>query len=428
MSETNPFIGARPYGPVEDRMFFGRARATLRLSEMIDLRPLTILTSPSGIGKTSLLRAAVLPALEASGLCPVYLRPGPEDGLDACATLLDGRLATAIAEGVLLDPALEQQTLDLVVAHAPAHSTLNDVATWFRALAPADRVRSKILAPGAAALERLSVLARFLRGTLAIEAMAAYWQRLSAAIAGLIQPETPIDSLRKALKAANPDAIALLDEELRACGAKNGNDATTVLKGLEMLLQVVPRSDGDTDMSPRIVLVLDQFEQAFTLSGPQTRARTMEMLAEVASAGSAFNLVLSLRKEWYADLVHHLGPLVRQSSPLDRSSYHLEPMTRGEATEVMTDCPHTVGAHPIPEDQQEALWQALQTEAAVDAVALSIACHELFARSGDDRATLVVSDIESLLRATPIATRRSTCWARSPARRRRAASCSTLPC
>jgi hypothetical protein len=398
MIGTNPFIGARPYGPAEDRMFFGRAKATLRLAEMIDLQPLTIVVSPSGIGKTSLLRAAVMPTLETSGLSPVYLRADPRDGLDACATLLDGRLAQALAEGALLDPMLELRALDLLAKHAPPECTIADAVAWFQALAPADDVRRQLLAPGTAQVERLAVFARFLRGSLAIDALAAYWRRLNPLIADAIKPLTPIRSLRAAVMTAASKNPASLDRELLAPGIEGERDAETVLKRLKLLLKAIPRSDGDVDLTPRIVLVLDQFEQVFTLASQQTRTLAMQMLAEVACAGASFNLVLSLRKEWYADLVRYFGPVVRQSLPLDRYSFHLEPMTRDEASQIMTDCPKAVGAPPIPRDQQDALWGALQTEETVDAVALSIACHELFARP-DKSAILHISDIDSLLRA-----------------------------
>ncbi|WP_433548857.1 helix-turn-helix domain-containing protein [Streptomyces sp. CA-294286] len=66
-----PYRGLASFGPEDERWFFGRERATAdllrRLAERADAGPL-VLVAPSGAGKSSLLRAGLLPALRRGAL------------------------------------------------------------------------------------------------------------------------------------------------------------------------------------------------------------------------------------------------------------------------------------------------------------------------------------------------------------------------
>ncbi|MEO1083968.1 MAG: caspase family protein, partial [Acidobacteriota bacterium] len=59
----NPWLGLKPYGAAESKRFFGRSREIEDLVARVEAEPLTVLTGPSGVGKTSLLMAGVVPAL-----------------------------------------------------------------------------------------------------------------------------------------------------------------------------------------------------------------------------------------------------------------------------------------------------------------------------------------------------------------------------
>ncbi len=399
MSMTNPFLAARPYGPAEADMFFGRQAASVRLAERIDLNPFVILIAPSGIGKTSLLRAAIMPDLERRGLSPVYLRPDPtaETAGDGAAALLDGRLAAALGVALLPDATLEQDLFELLSRLDAPDVALPELRHWFRGLGPAHESRQAILTPAPGRVERISQAARVLSGTFTVTAFAEQWRHIDPRVTEAVESGATRSRLEQLF--ADPELIAAARANQQGFGQSSatatqaGLSADSLVPAVQALASrrtdrtALIRPDGDTDLLPRIVLVIDQFEQMFTLSRPQTRERAFALLSELLASPLPLHLVLSLRKEWFADLVRQLesGPL--PAPMLDRATFHLEPMTQAEASEVMIKVPKTAGLPEIPADRRNALWDALQVDGSVDAVVLSIACHELYAgaaeRSGD---------------------------------------------
>jgi tetratricopeptide (TPR) repeat protein len=82
MSVRPPFVGSRPFDTADGPIFHGRAREAAALARLWRDRRLTILHGPAGVGKTSLLRAGVLPALGAgagSHVLPVGRLAFPAD-------------------------------------------------------------------------------------------------------------------------------------------------------------------------------------------------------------------------------------------------------------------------------------------------------------------------------------------------------------
>lgn len=98
-----PFPGLASFQESDASFFFGRDAATAELVTRVRDRPLTILTGASGVGKTSLVRAALAPALKGSGegWGVLFMRPG-RDPL--------GTLAGAIAP--LMDTASSATVID----------------------------------------------------------------------------------------------------------------------------------------------------------------------------------------------------------------------------------------------------------------------------------------------------------------------------
>ena len=68
MSENSPYLGLRPYQESEKDKFFGRQHEIHILTDKILAHRLTLLVAASGVGKSSLLQAGVMPALRASGM------------------------------------------------------------------------------------------------------------------------------------------------------------------------------------------------------------------------------------------------------------------------------------------------------------------------------------------------------------------------
>lgn len=69
------YPGARPFSHDQQHLFFGRDKAVRELWGLMQLQQLVILYSKSGLGKSSLLNAGILPEVERnSGLMPLNIR------------------------------------------------------------------------------------------------------------------------------------------------------------------------------------------------------------------------------------------------------------------------------------------------------------------------------------------------------------------
>lgn len=68
------YPGIRSFERSEQSLFFGRQKETHDLFEAVKVKPLTVLFSKSGIGKTSLINAGLAPVLEQNGYLPVFIR------------------------------------------------------------------------------------------------------------------------------------------------------------------------------------------------------------------------------------------------------------------------------------------------------------------------------------------------------------------
>lgn len=110
-----PYVGLRAFSQHDSELFFGRDRESRRLATLWQANRLTVLFGPSGIGKTSLLHAGVLPRIADTGadVWPV------------------GRMSPTVAEGMgnpfraaLLSswaPSVEPAPGDTLRAFAQAH-------------------------------------------------------------------------------------------------------------------------------------------------------------------------------------------------------------------------------------------------------------------------------------------------------------------
>ncbi|MEO7252361.1 MAG: hypothetical protein ABIW30_07125, partial [Arenimonas sp.] len=70
----NPWLGLFSYSEETRAYFHGRDEETAELARRVQRKLLTVLFGQSGLGKTSLLRAGLVPRLRAESYCPVYVR------------------------------------------------------------------------------------------------------------------------------------------------------------------------------------------------------------------------------------------------------------------------------------------------------------------------------------------------------------------
>ncbi|MBS0366618.1 MAG: hypothetical protein JSR67_12430 [Proteobacteria bacterium] len=70
----NPWLGLASFTEATRAWFFGREAEVAELARRVQRKLLTVLFGQSGLGKTSILRAGLVPRLAAQGYCPVYVR------------------------------------------------------------------------------------------------------------------------------------------------------------------------------------------------------------------------------------------------------------------------------------------------------------------------------------------------------------------
>lgn len=78
MTTTNPWLGLASYEEQDEYRFCGRDKETLDVVRLIDNNLFITLYGRSGIGKTSLLRAGVIPILRRKDYFPLYVRLSQE--------------------------------------------------------------------------------------------------------------------------------------------------------------------------------------------------------------------------------------------------------------------------------------------------------------------------------------------------------------
>ncbi|HEX5419989.1 MAG TPA: hypothetical protein VFY39_08310 [Gammaproteobacteria bacterium] len=74
VDERSPWLGLVSFTEETRAFFFGRHQEVAELSRRVQGKLLTVLFGKSGLGKTSILRAGLVPRLREHGYCPVYVR------------------------------------------------------------------------------------------------------------------------------------------------------------------------------------------------------------------------------------------------------------------------------------------------------------------------------------------------------------------
>ena len=103
----NPWLGLASFTEETRAYFYGREQEVAELARRVQRKTLTLLFGKSGLGKTSILGAGIVPKLRALGYCPVYLRidyspeaPSPSEQLKAAIFRVTGESGQWTQAGV----------------------------------------------------------------------------------------------------------------------------------------------------------------------------------------------------------------------------------------------------------------------------------------------------------------------------------------
>jgi WD40 repeat protein len=120
-----PYKGLQPYGEGDRRIFFGRERDVDVIAANLFAARLTVLYAASGVGKTSVLQAAVLPELRASRrVLPVVFRDWSDPGFGAALRRQLLRACEQAGHRLDVDPALPLDEFLLACASATSRSVI----------------------------------------------------------------------------------------------------------------------------------------------------------------------------------------------------------------------------------------------------------------------------------------------------------------
>jgi DNA-binding SARP family transcriptional activator/WD40 repeat protein len=137
----NPYKGLRPFDEADAAVFFGRAAVVDEMANLLGNHPMVTVVGASGSGKSSVVRAGLVPRLRAAGSTVVVVLPGD----DPAAALVRGLTEVARSPLPDADPgaalrAVADETGDLVIvidqfeecwtgtAASSAHSFIDAIA------------------------------------------------------------------------------------------------------------------------------------------------------------------------------------------------------------------------------------------------------------------------------------------------------------
>jgi hypothetical protein len=384
-----PYPGWNSFAFQDRDFFFGRDEEGSVVAAMIAAEPISILTGASGTGKSSLLRAAIIPSLLSRGWCVVYAHPGA----DPVAALRSEVLRQALP-----DPGREVRFIDRLLeisgsntqSSISGNTSLSDAVKWYGALSPSDPRRSALDTSEDERIPLLPLLTYALSGYLTPAYVAQSLSRLAeVADQGVGTLDLGLDPMLDALKEMIPRATTghrLLTHRLEG-------PATAELADLAMdvwcdWLRPL-RANG-------LALVLDQAEELYTTYGyepvgqlgryspgslqsatratsarramhsPEARDHLFSGISALFEAATHFpiRICLSLRPEWYTELRVSLGEFAPNES---RALYILRPLSKAQAASAISE-PLTKVNAGITGDALEELLEGLQSETGVDTI------------------------------------------------------------
>ena len=348
-----PFPGPASYDYDLRTSFRGREEAASELAAMVLGRRLTVLTSGSGDGKTSLIHAGIVPLLLYDGIEVAVAEPGGQAPLAEIGKFCLDRLWLNRDDAYFLTQRLINRLGD--------QKSLRDARTHCLRLRKEER--QKLLTDRDAArpvnLLEGGALATWLRDP---QISDDYLARSMAVVAppnhSWPGTDVPLTRIIRFLDAVTPFELIKLNGH-----PKQVKDDLTDLMGKA----IERRRKADNEFE--LVLIIDQFEEIFTqfrdMPSRNTdrkelwhhRTETLAFVMELIKRCRSIQIVLSIRKEHYADLQAGFS----DAEALAASTYHLAPLTEDQALECLTQ-PHAWPGAPPTKEQARAVVDALSVE------------------------------------------------------------------
>ena len=394
--ESKPYKGPLSYEIEDADYFFGRDHEADLLTAKILSSRFTLLHAQSGTGKTSLLNARVIPALEEQGWTAFRILPRHNPSEAVRMGILIGLLPHPGAECTALKRVLgkfwksnEDPTLTEILR---TFDSIRDVGGGANQVPRTDaRLREALLpVPSSIDLKWAAfsfsgpvrpLFLRLLRATLEISQYEEHLRTfLSCELEGRIQGATRASELLQCLSAS---AAAAAHEELVG-------SLYIPTPSLREFFTNLMDIYGKRRSQFGLVLMLDQFEEHFTLfsdslAAPEKqlwrlRWEFIDQLEDLYKASSALPIryVISMRDEYIAQL----DPLRRFVRDLDASAFHLSFLEK-DAARAAIQAPANLFGYDYSEDCYRNIFDALVREDRfVEPAPLQIVCERLWLDQG----------------------------------------------
>ena len=391
VAQRIPYPGLDPFSLAYRDLFFGRDVEGRVVSAMMATEPISVLTGASGTGKSSLIRAMVVPTLISRGWTVVYVHPATDPLHELRKEVLEQSIPDARAElasihrAIAAGPNRRGQALT-------GQSRLSSVAAWYDGLSHGDERRASTLGDVEAKIPRITLFSQVLAGLIPAANAAICYATLHGT--------------------GNPEAADPTLDDIVACGDQLDMGKSRVLgnvaaEALEDLLGNLWRRWLSLIDRRGLIVILDQAEELYTSIGSsrtglgvrassngsmaqgrrhaEWRDGLFESLPEfmLAAAHQPLRLCFGIRPEWYTDLRVSLG----SSAPDESCAVHiLQPMTKEQAGRAIVKPAQCVEGR-IDNPVTNAVLEELEAEgmgSGIDPFLLGLMCRRLWDLASED--------------------------------------------
>ena len=412
---VEPYRGARSYRVQDRALFFGRDDDVDRIRALVLADRITLLHAPSGAGKTSLIRTLLIPQLEVEQYAAVLCRPGRDPATAVRAATLARVLPPPSAELRTIRKIAEHLTQDTAVDELP----LAVIKQRYRHLKPDDPAHGQIVddvelhqdspmrVPGAPTAVT-PVMARFLYLPIGAPSLVAYLARLEAGAGDQADFWRRLAASGRARDVQDVmgrytlgELRAFLEQVEQGRWHRDFVDRCDI-DGSSDLADFFARLERETLLGSerqQIILILDQFEEFFTLFGERSEATRHSasslidytrreaffrnlggLLARRAEESEhdeplSVRLLVSMRDDYVA----RIDELERQIGPIEtRRRYHLSVLTPEASRDVIRE-PARLFGYDYDDELYEQIVDALTEEGEkVEPGHIQIVCKRLW--------------------------------------------------